>query len=386
MSLTSAAPASSRAASSRKAARSACRTVCSCSRARSSACPACRPIVHSRSISATSRPSRASGSSRLSSSSGPPCPSPRISTPSRRLSAVTGTITSARQARGRHRVRDAGLGGPQPPVQRHRPHALRQLQRQLPARRLPECRQQVPGQAHRTHRSQAGEPARALRLLVDQHQGRPARVQRGPAALHDHGRDVLRRGRGREVGHHLLHDAGSGLRFLGGPLGRQQLALVPAPGRRLEQRRPHEHGRPGLVAQLHGVDQAREHRAVGPQHVERHLPHRALHAQQRRQVGVVEDLAADREQIPEARAEDVVGRPAGPGAEGAVDLDDPAVGQRGEVAHRRVLVEIGRVLLEQPVQRPRRVDAGGIGTRAAHGERNARMAAVVSSGALRLGQ
>jgi hypothetical protein len=94
VSFTSAAPASIRAASSRKAARSACRAVSSYSRARSSACPAWRPTVHSRSTSAGVRICASSGSSRLISSPGP-LPVPRISTPSRRLSALTGTVTSA---------------------------------------------------------------------------------------------------------------------------------------------------------------------------------------------------------------------------------------------------------------------------------------------------
>src|SRR3954447_23728533 len=101
-------------------------------------------------------------------------------------------------------------------------------------------------------------------------------------------------------------------------------------------------------------------------------------------MGLVEDPPAHGEQLLEAQPEQLLGGAAGPDAERAVHLHDPAVGQRREVPHRRVLVEVGRVLLEQPVELTRSLTP--VVLRGRHPDRNARMAAVVSSGALRFGQ
>ena len=226
---------------------------------------------------------------------------------------------------------------------------------------------------------------RARRGIVDEHQRGPAALQRLPAPLDDHRGDVGDRGRGGHVGDHPLHRAGARLGLLGRPLGGQQFALV-APSRgRLEEGRAHEHGRAVVVPELDGVDQAGQDRAVHADDVHRDLPHRALHAQQRHDVGLVEHPAAHGEQVLEPDAEQILRRAPGPGAERPVDLDDPAVGQRREVAHRRVLVQVGRVLLEEAAELRTRIGLAGCVAHPAHPVRKDRIAAVVSSGALRCG-
>ena len=67
-------------------------------------------------------------------------------------------------------------------------------------------------------------------------------------------------------------------------------------------------------------------RAVGVQQVERDFVDVPLQAQQRREVGLPGDAAAEAEQFVERRAEQIVGRPAEPVAERPVDLPMRASG------------------------------------------------------------
>ena len=66
------------------------------------------------------------------------------------------------------------------------------------------------------------------------------------------------------------------------------------------------------------------------------------------EVGLVVDPPARRQQIDQPSVTDqLVGEVAGPRLEGLVDLDDRAVGGRGEIAARRLLVQRGRIVVEE---------------------------------------
>ena len=88
-------------------------------------------------------------------------------------------------------------------------------------------------------------------------------------------------------------------------------------------------------------------------------------------MGLVVDAARNVQQVVEPLADQLLRRVAGPAAEGGVGLEDAAVGPQREIAARRVLVEVFEVL--------RRA------TSVRH-QTKARIAAITSSGALRLGQ
>ena len=77
----------------------------------------------------------------------------------------------------------------------------------------------------------------------------------------------------------------------------EQIALVAAPVGRVEHRQADELRLPRGVLAFGGVDQHRHALAVLPDDVERDLVEEALHPQQRREVGLVEDAARDVEQI-----------------------------------------------------------------------------------------
>ena len=158
-----------------------------------------------------------------------------------------------------------------------------------------------------------------------------------------------------------------------------QLALIAPAIRGVEDGDADEEQLSAGTSALNGIDQNRERRAVLTDDFERHLVEEALHAQQRREMGLVVDLACDVEQVLELLAEQVAPVPPGPRLEGAVCPGDPAVGAHRDVAARRVLEEILEVL-ELRDNRPRRR------VRRRLGHRNALIAAIVSSGALRFGQ
>ena len=123
--------------------------------------------------------------------------------------------------------------------------------------------------------------------------------------------------------------------------GAQQLPFVGAPVAGVEDGAAHDRGPVARAGAHRGGDQHRHPAAVGGGHVQRHLADRALHAQQRREVRLVVDPAADGEQVGEAAAPDqVLAVLAEPAHQRRVDLDDGAVGQRGQVAAGGVLVEL----------------------------------------------
>ena len=329
--------------------RSACRAVSSCSRARSSAWPACRPRVQSSSTSAgpvaarrlrlvqadqvaagarraRARARRAAGCRRS------PGRAPGADRPSAAIAAATaGRSARSRSSRVTVRTPCASSSASWPIAaacsSRSRssdsPTACSVCSRGTLARRRP------PRRARARRRGRPAPPGRARRSTA------ATSATDVAAAMSDTTRCTVR---------DRASDSSAARCAL------EQLPLVAPPRGRLEQRRPHQHRRAVVVPQLDGVDQARQHRPVDADDVQRDLPHRALHAQQRHHVGLVEHPAADGEQVLEADAEQVLGRAAGPGAERPVHLDDPPVGQRGEVAHGRVLVEVGRVLLQQPAE------------------------------------
>ena len=73
--------------------------------------------------------------------------------------------------------------------------------------------------------------------------------------------------------------------------------------------------------------------AVGVQKVERDFVDVPLQAQQRREMGLAGDAAAEAQQFVERTAEQVVGAPAEPVAERAVDLHDAR--RRATARHSR---------------------------------------------------
>ena len=80
--------------------------------------------------------------------------------------------------------------------------------------------------------------------------------------------------------------------------------------------------------------------------IERDFVEEALHAQQRREVGFVEDAARDVEEVVQPLADQFVRRVAGPAAEGLVGLDDAPVRPQREVPAGRVLVEVFQILFD----------------------------------------
>jgi hypothetical protein len=108
----------------------------------------------------------------------------------------------------------------------------------------------------------------------------------------------------------------------------QQLALVGSAVGGLENHGPDERRHVGIAGHDRGGSQDREPTAVGAAHVQRHPADGALHLQQRREVGLVVDPAADGEQIGEpAPPDQLIAGVAEPGQQGRVDPDDGAVGK-----------------------------------------------------------
>jgi hypothetical protein len=188
-------------------------------------------------------------------------------------------------------------------------------------------------------------------LLVDEIDAAAGRAEGGLRRA-DHGLGDLGLGRrGREIGDYPLQHLDPALGGLGGVPGEQQLPLVAAPLGGVEDGGTDRLRVAGGVPAHHRVDQGGQLAAVRADHVEGHLVHVVLHAQQRRVVGFVVDLAAGAEQIAEPAVTDQVGAPvAGPVQERLVDLDDGAVGQRGQIAARRMLVEVDGVVVPGQAQ------------------------------------
>jgi hypothetical protein len=128
-------------------------------------------------------------------------------------------------------------------------------------------------------------------------------------------------------------------------------------------------GSPAASVLDRGGDQHGQPGAVGGLQLQGHAADLALHAEQRREVGLVVQLAADGEQVGEVPAADefVPGVPE-PAQQRGVDLGDLAVQQRGQVAARRVLVQVLGAVLEQRgegriARRRRRATAGARSSR-----------------------
>ena len=108
----------------------------------------------------------------------------------------------------------------------------------------------------------------------------------------------------------LLQGLVQALELLGGLLGllagEEQLALVLAPVGGIEEGDAVDERPAGRVPLLDGVGQNRQGASVGAGQIERDLVHEALHLQERREMGVVEDPAADAQQVLEALVTDEV--------------------------------------------------------------------------------
>ena len=126
----------------------------------------------------------------------------------------------------------------------------------------------------------------------------------------------------------------------------QKLALVSPPVRRVENRQPDELGLSLGIRSFRRVDEHRKGLSVLLDEIERNFVEEALHPQQRREVGLVEDAARDVEEVVQPLADQFVGRVAGPAAKGLVGLDDAPVRPQREVPARRVLVEVFQILFD----------------------------------------
>ena len=176
------------------------------------------------------------------------------------------------------------------------------------------------------------------------------------------------------------------LRLLGPALGQQELLLVATPLGGVEHCDPDGPGLTVATAVEHRVHQDRH-----PVAVRLAPPRAAISFTSPRtcsigtDVRLVVDPRARGQQVDESTAaHQVVGGVAGPGQERVVDLDDGAVGRRREVAARRLVVERGRVVVEQGLLE-------GLGGRAVvatqrAAEQEGSRASTTSSGALRFGQ
>jgi hypothetical protein len=99
-----------------------------------------------------------------------------------------------------------------------------------------------------------------------------------------------------------------------------------------------EHGG-GVAVVNRGGDQHGQVGAVGRLHFQGHAADLILHAEQRCEVGLVIQLAADIEQIGEGTAADELAPAISePVQQSFVDLGDPPVQQRGQVSAGRVFV------------------------------------------------
>ena len=124
-----------------------------------------------------------------------------------------------------------------------------------------------------------------------------------------------------------------------GRLGRaprlQELALVAPAVRGVEDGDADEARLAAGVSPLDGVDEDGQRRAVRPDEVERHLVEEALHAQQRREVGLVVDLARDVQQVLEAPPDELVpSRSRVQAGKRPVGLGDPPVRRRRRGSRR----------------------------------------------------
>ena len=144
------------------------------------------------------------------------------------------------------------------------------------------------------------------------------------------------------------------------------------------------HGRPPAKSRFWtALARTGKERSIGADQIEGNLVHKALHPQERREMGVVEDPAADAQKVLEALvADEVLPVHADPGEEGLVGSDDGAVRQGREVAAGGALVEFLQAFRSAPLVHAHSAtpwpEAGS--------RRKASMAAIVSSGALRFGQ
>ena len=151
----------------------------------------------------------------------------------------------------------------------------------------------------------------------------------------------------------LLQGLVQALELLGGLLGllagQEQLALVLAPVRGVEEGDAMNHRAASRIPLLDRVGQNRQGPSIGAGQIERDLVHEALHPQERREVGVVEDPGADAQKILEALvADEVLPLHADPGEEGLVGPDDGAVRQGREVAAGGAFVEFLSRLDQRP--------------------------------------
>ena len=375
--------------------RSACRAVSSYSRARSRACPACRPRVRAASTSAGPWSGARAG---------------LVEADQARPSRVADARARARRAAGRRRSPERATSWPgrrrpsrrrSPAAPRaagrssgHRPHPLRPARAASRpdgggAQLLEQRRRTAPPTRSVCSAGVVGRRPSARASSSTSTRAAPRGAERRPAALDDHRRDVLpprwpRPGRRRPAAACAPAASDSS----GRPLRGQQLALVAPPRRRVEQRGPHQQRRAVVVPHLDGVEQAGQHRAVGADDVERDLPDRALHAQQRHRCVSVKTRP------PMASRSWTAGRRAPSSAERPVHaqkvrltLHDPAVGQRREVAAGRVLVQVGGVVdssSRSSCARGPGPPSSASGPLTPAGRPGSRR--VVSSGALRCGQ
>ena len=125
---------------------------------------------------------------------------------------------------------------------------------------------------------------------------------------------------GNFVRHPLLQSLVQALEFLGGLLGllarEKQLSLVLSPVGGIEQGDAVDDRIPGCVPLLDSIGENRQGAAIGADQIEGDLVHKALHPQERREMGVVEDPAADAQKVLKAFvADEILPLHADPGEE-----------------------------------------------------------------------
>jgi hypothetical protein len=126
--------------------------------------------------------------------------------------------------------------------------------------------------------------------------------------------------------------------------GLDEASFVGAPVDCLEQGQAGELVLALRPALLGGVGDDRDLRAVGVEQVERDLVDEPLQAQQRREVRLVGDAAAEAQQFVEGSGEQVALTPADPVAKRPVHLPNARVRRQRDIAARRIVVEIGEIL------------------------------------------
>ena len=157
---------------------------------------------------------------------------------------------------------------------------------------------------------------------------------------------------------------------LGGAARLQQLAFVTASIGRVEDRDAREQMPRFAIASLDRIHEHRKTPSILPGELQRDFVEETLHAQQRGEMRFEVDAAGDIQQVLQLPGVEILCRVAGPPQKGGVDAQDTTARFQRQVTARRVLEQVFEV----------------VGRRLTAHRSQARIAAIVSSGALRFGQ